>query len=359
MLFCFWSFSVLFCPYSFFFLFSFSAIYFFFLRLFLVFWSIFVLFFSWGFFLLIFSFRSCSSFLFSFSLCFIILYSFVFLFVSLYFVFLCVFFTLFSPFSFFFLSFFPAFFCFLFVFLRHYLCFIKFFTLHSLMFFPSISFLCFHSFSFFLFSFPCVFHFCLILSFCFFFLFFFSPFDVYLLIIIFSCIILFLFFFSLVLPSIHLQNSSQEAEGEPHAATRGRPNDDYVFVKRTFNCCYFVLLPSLNRGRLRETSSFLFMYSRDRVAMATLVLDLRMHLFVVPTTIFLDVTHRGLVLPLWHFEKAKILLYWARFGGLRLLTLRWQPHENRYAWTDEGRVDLWKIGLIFEKPKVLPVLVGP
>ena len=34
-------------------------------------------------------------------------------------------------------------------------------------------------------------------------------------------------------------------------------------------------------------------------------------------------------------------------------------NENRYAWTDEGRVDLWKIVLIFEKPKVLPVLVGP
>ena len=34
-------------------------------------------------------------------------------------------------------------------------------------------------------------------------------------------------------------------------------------------------------------------------------------------------------------------------------------NENRYAWTDEGRADLWKIVLIFEKPKVLPVLVGP
>ena len=32
-------------------------------------------------------------------------------------------------------------------------------------------------------------------------------------------------------------------------------------------------------------------------------------------------------------------------------------NENRYAWTDEGRVDLWKSVLIFEKPKVL--LVGP
>ena len=29
------------------------------------------------------------------------------------------------------------------------------------------------------------------------------------------------------------------------------------------------------------------------------------------------------------FEKARILLYWARFGGLRLLTLRWQPHKRR------------------------------
>ena len=28
------------------------------------------------------------------------------------------------------------------------------------------------------------------------------------------------------------------------------------------------------------------------------------------------------------FKKAKILLYWARFGGLRLLTLRWQPHKE-------------------------------
>ena len=33
--------------------------------------------------------------------------------------------------------------------------------------------------------------------------------------------------------------------------------------------------------------------------------------------------------------------------------------KNRYAWTDEGRVDLWKSVLIFGKPKVLPVLVGP
>ena len=45
---------------------------------------------------------------------------------------------------------------------------------------------------------------------------------------------------------------------------------------------------------------FFFMSSRDRVAMATLVIDLRIHPFVVPTTIFLDVTHRGLVLTLWH-----------------------------------------------------------
>ena len=29
------------------------------------------------------------------------------------------------------------------------------------------------------------------------------------------------------------------------------------------------------------------------------------------------------------FEKARILLYWARFSGLRLLTLRWQPHKRR------------------------------
>ena len=73
---------------------------------------------------------------------------------------------------------------------------------------------------------------------------------------------------------------------------------------------------------------FFFMSSRDRVAMATLVLDLRMHPFVVPTTIFLDVTHRGLSWPSGMFEKARTLLYWARFGGLRLLTLRWQPHKK-------------------------------
>ena len=28
------------------------------------------------------------------------------------------------------------------------------------------------------------------------------------------------------------------------------------------------------------------------------------------------------------FEKAKILLYWARFGGLHQLTLRWQLHKE-------------------------------
>ena len=50
---------------------------------------------------------------------------------------------------------------------------------------------------------------------------------------------------------------------------------------------------------------FFFMSSRDRVAMATLVLDLRMHPFVVPTTIFLDVTHRGLVLALWHVRESE------------------------------------------------------
>ena len=50
---------------------------------------------------------------------------------------------------------------------------------------------------------------------------------------------------------------------------------------------------------------FFFMSSRDRVAMATLVLDLRMHPFVVPTTIFSDVTHRGLVLALWHVRESE------------------------------------------------------
>ena len=50
---------------------------------------------------------------------------------------------------------------------------------------------------------------------------------------------------------------------------------------------------------------FFFMSSRDRVAMATLVLDLRMHPFVVPTTIFLDVTHRRLVLALWHVRESE------------------------------------------------------
>ena len=29
------------------------------------------------------------------------------------------------------------------------------------------------------------------------------------------------------------------------------------------------------------------------------------------------------------FEKARVLLYWARFGGRRQLTLRWQPHKRR------------------------------
>ena len=47
------------------------------------------------------------------------------------------------------------------------------------------------------------------------------------------------------------------------------------------------------------------MSSRDPVAMATLVLDLRMHPFVVPTTIVLDVTHRGLVLALWHVRESE------------------------------------------------------
>ena len=50
------------------------------------------------------------------------------------------------------------------------------------------------------------------------------------------------------------------------------------------------------------------MSSRDRVALATLVLDLRMHPFVVPTTIFLDVTHRGLVLALWHVRESEAVL---------------------------------------------------
>ena len=39
--------------------------------------------------------------------------------------------------------------------------------------------------------------------------------------------------------------------------------------------------------------------------MATLVFDLRIHPFVVPTTIFLDVTHRGLVLALWHVRESE------------------------------------------------------
>ena len=47
------------------------------------------------------------------------------------------------------------------------------------------------------------------------------------------------------------------------------------------------------------------MSSRDRVAMATLVLDLRMHPFVDPTTIFFDVTHRRLVLALWHVRESE------------------------------------------------------
>ena len=80
--------------------------------------------------------------------------------------------------------------------------------------------------------------------------------------------------------------TGQGPEGKPHAATRGRPNDDYMFAKRTFNYCHYVLLPSLNRGRLQETSSFLFKSSRYRVAMATLLLELRKYPFVVPTTIY-------------------------------------------------------------------------
>ena len=39
--------------------------------------------------------------------------------------------------------------------------------------------------------------------------------------------------------------------------------------------------------------------------MATLVLDFRMHPFVVPTTIFLDVTHRELVLALWQVRESE------------------------------------------------------
>ena len=50
---------------------------------------------------------------------------------------------------------------------------------------------------------------------------------------------------------------------------------------------------------------FFFMSSRDRVAMATLVLDLRMHPFVVPTTILLDITHTGLVLALWYIRESE------------------------------------------------------
>ena len=41
------------------------------------------------------------------------------------------------------------------------------------------------------------------------------------------------------------------------------------------------------------------------VAMATVVLDLRMHPFVVPTTIFLDVTHGEFVLALWHVRESE------------------------------------------------------
>ena len=47
------------------------------------------------------------------------------------------------------------------------------------------------------------------------------------------------------------------------------------------------------------------MVLRNRVAMATLVLDPRMHHFVVPATIFLDATHRGLVFALWHVRKSE------------------------------------------------------
>ena len=62
--------------------------------------------------------------------------------------------------------------------------------------------------------------------------------------------------------------------------------------------------------------------------MATLVLDLRMHPFVVPTTIFLDVTHRGLVLALWHVRESEDIAILGSIWCLRLLTLRWQAHKE-------------------------------
>ena len=70
------------------------------------------------------------------------------------------------------------------------------------------------------------------------------------------------------------------------------------------------------------------MSSRDRVAMATLVLDLRIHPFVVPTTIFLDVTHRGLVLALWHVRESEDITVLGSIWWPHQLTLRWQLHKE-------------------------------
>ena len=72
---------------------------------------------------------------------------------------------------------------------------------------------------------------------------------------------------------------------------------------------------------------FFLMSSRDRVAMATLVLDLRIHPFVVPMTIFLDVTHRGLVLALWHVRESEDIPVLGSILWLHQLTLRWQLHN--------------------------------
>ena len=68
----------------------------------------------------------------------------------------------------------------------------------------------------------------------------------------------------------------------------------------------FCFVAKPESGPITRNELFSFSCLREiGVAMAMLVLDLRIHTFVVPTTVFLDVTHRGLVLALWHVRESE------------------------------------------------------
>ena len=100
-------------------------------------------------------------------------------------------------------------------------------------------------------------------------------------------------------------------------------------MKRTFNYCYFVLLPSLNRGRLRETSSFLFHVFARSSCHGNASSWPQNAPFRCSYNDFFRCNAQGTCLGPLACSRMRILLYWARFGGLRPLTLRWQPHKRR------------------------------